>query len=79
MDTSLSALLITSHTLLISFLFQVSFDSMESKVVRGLYLAGEVLDIDGVTGGYNFQSAWTAGWLAGHSAATDLLHAEKVV
>ena len=49
---------------------------MESKVVRGLYLAGEVLDIDGVTGGYNFQSAWTAGWLAGHSAATDLLHTD---
>ena len=46
---------------------------MESKVVPGLHLAGEVLDIDGVTGGYNFQSAWTAGWLAGHSAASSLL------
>ena len=46
---------------------------MESKVVPGLHLAGEVLDIDGVTGGYNFQSAWTAGWLAGHSAASNLL------
>lgn len=79
MDTTLSALLINSQPLLISFFFQVSFDSMESKVVRGLYLAGEVLDIDGVTGGYNFQSAWTAGWLAGHSAATDLLHTEEVV
>lgn len=53
--------------------FQVSFDTMESKVVPGLHLAGEVLDIDGVTGGYNFQSAWTAGWLAGHSAASNLL------
>lgn len=52
---------------------KVSFDTMESKVVQGLHLAGEVLDIDGVTGGYNFQSAWTAGWLAGHSAASSLL------
>jgi predicted flavoprotein YhiN len=37
---------------------------MESKVVPGLHLCGEVLDIDGVTGGYNFQSAWTAGELS---------------
>lgn len=54
-------------------ILQVSFESMESKVVPGLHLAGEVLDIDGVTGGYNFQSAWTAGWLAGHCAASNLL------
>ena len=38
---------------------------MESKICRNLYLDGEVLDIDGVTGGFNFQSAWTTGWLAG--------------
>jgi predicted flavoprotein YhiN len=38
---------------------------MESKVCAHLYLAGEVLDIDGVTGGFNLQSAWTTGWLAG--------------
>ena len=41
---------------------------MESKVSSGLYLAGEVLDIDGITGGYNFQSAWTTGWISGHNA-----------
>ncbi|NJL90027.1 MAG: hypothetical protein HC916_09740 [Coleofasciculaceae cyanobacterium SM2_1_6] len=44
---------------------EVDFKTMESKVCPGLYLAGEVLDIDGVTGGFNFQSAWTTGYLAG--------------
>jgi predicted Rossmann fold flavoprotein len=45
---------------------EVNFKTMESKCCPGLYFAGEVLDIDGVTGGFNFQSAWTTGWLAGH-------------
>ena len=44
---------------------EVDFKTMESKLVPGLYFAGEVLDIDGVTGGFNFQAAWTTGWLAG--------------
>jgi len=44
---------------------EVDFRTMESKLVPGLYFAGEVLDIDGVTGGFNFQSAWTTGWIAG--------------
>ncbi|HVN56176.1 MAG TPA: NAD(P)/FAD-dependent oxidoreductase [Anaerolineaceae bacterium] len=44
---------------------EVDFRTMESRVCHGLYLAGEVLDIDGLTGGFNFQSAWTTGWLAG--------------
>jgi predicted flavoprotein YhiN len=39
--------------------------TMESKYCRGLYFAGEVLDIDGVTGGFNFQNAWTSGYIAG--------------
>jgi predicted Rossmann fold flavoprotein len=43
----------------------VDFKTMESKVCPGLYFAGEILDIDGVTGGFNFQSAWTTGYLAG--------------
>jgi predicted flavoprotein YhiN len=51
---------------------EVSMETMESKKVPGLYLAGEVLDIDGVTGGYNFQSAWTTGWIAGTSCAKSL-------
>jgi predicted flavoprotein YhiN len=43
--------------------------TMESRLVKGLYLAGEVLDIDGDTGGYNLQAAFSTGWLAGRSAA----------
>jgi predicted flavoprotein YhiN len=42
---------------------------MESRKQPGLFFAGEVLDIDGVTGGFNFQNAWTTGWLAGQAAA----------
>ena len=45
----------------------VNFKTMESKFVSGLYFAGEILDIDGITGGFNFQSAWTTGWLAGQA------------
>lgn len=44
---------------------EVDFKTMESRRCPGLYLAGEILDIDGVTGGFNFQSAWTTAWLAG--------------
>ncbi len=44
---------------------EVDFRTLESNVVPGLHLAGEILDIDGITGGFNFQSAWTTGWLAG--------------
>ena len=47
---------------------EINFETMESKVVPGLYVVGELLDIDGVTGGFNFQSAWTGGWIAGNSA-----------
>lgn len=46
---------------------EVDFKTMESRCCPGLYLAGEILDIDGVTGGFNFQSAWTTGWLAGQA------------
>lgn len=49
----------------------VDFRSMESRVCPGLYFAGEVLDIDGITGGFNFQAAWTTGWIAGQSMAGD--------
>jgi len=50
-------------------LSEVNFKTMESRQQAGLYFAGEVLDIDGVTGGFNFQNAWTTGWLAGQAAA----------
>ena len=43
----------------------VNFKTMESRVVPNLYFAGEVLDVDGITGGYNFQAAWTTGFIAG--------------
>lgn len=43
----------------------IDFDTMQSKVCKNLYFAGEVLDVDGITGGYNFQSAWTTGFIAG--------------
>jgi hypothetical protein len=46
---------------------QVDFKTMGSRCCPGLYLAGELLDIDGVTGGFNFQSAWTTGYLAGQA------------
>jgi predicted Rossmann fold flavoprotein len=44
---------------------EVDFKTMQSRVVDGLFFAGEVLDIDGITGGFNFQSSWTTGWIAG--------------
>jgi predicted Rossmann fold flavoprotein len=49
---------------------EVNFKTMESKICPGLFFAGEVLDIDGITGGFNFQAAWTTGWLAGRAMAT---------
>ena len=48
---------------------EVDFKTMESRVCPGLFFAGEVLDIDGLTGGFNFQSAWTTGWIAGRAMA----------
>ena len=46
---------------------EVDFKTMESKIVEDLFFAGEVLDIDGITGGFNFQSSWTTGWIAGNA------------
>ena len=51
-------------------LSEVDFKTMESRTCPGLYFAGEVLDIDGVTGGFNFQNAWTTGYLAGTASAS---------
>jgi predicted Rossmann fold flavoprotein len=52
-------------------LSEIDVKSMQSKVVPGLYFAGEVMDIDGITGGFNFQAAWTTGFIAGKNAALD--------
>lgn len=48
---------------------EVDFKTFESKVLPGLYFAGEVLNIDAITGGFNFQAAWTGGWIAGEAMA----------
>lgn len=47
---------------------EVNPESMESRLVEGLYFAGEVMNIDGITGGFNFQAAWSTGYVAGISA-----------
>jgi predicted flavoprotein YhiN len=46
---------------------EVEFKTMQSRLHEGLYFAGEVLDLDGITGGFNFQAAWTTGWIAGRA------------
>jgi predicted flavoprotein YhiN len=51
-------------------LSEVDFKTMQSRLVPGLHFAGEALDIDGITGGFNFQAAWTTGRLAGLAMAT---------
>lgn len=53
-------------------LAEVDFKTMESRVCPGLHFAGELLDIDGVTGGFNFQAAWTTGHIAGTAMAASL-------
>jgi predicted Rossmann fold flavoprotein len=51
---------------------EINFKTMESRITPGLYFAGELLDLDGVTGGFNFQAAWTTGWIAGNAMADSL-------
>ena len=46
---------------------EINFKTMESKICKGLFFAGEVLNIDGITGGFNFQHCWTSGWIAGNA------------
>jgi predicted Rossmann fold flavoprotein len=48
---------------------EVQFKTMESRICPGLFFAGELLDIDGLTGGFNFQAAWTTGFIAGRAMA----------
>jgi len=49
-------------------LSEINMQTMESKRHKGIYFAGELLNIDGVTGGFNFQAAWTTGYLAGKNS-----------
>jgi predicted Rossmann fold flavoprotein len=46
---------------------EVDFRTMQSRLCPGLYFAGEILNIDGITGGFNFQNAWTTAWIAGNA------------
>jgi predicted Rossmann fold flavoprotein len=58
-------------------LTEVDFRKMESRLSPGLYFAGEVLDIDGITGGFNFQNAWTTAYVAAHSLSNSGLAANS--
>jgi predicted flavoprotein YhiN len=53
---------------------EINFRTMESRIVPGLYLIGEMLDCDGRIGGFNFQWAWSTGHIAGKAAAGRLLN-----
>jgi predicted flavoprotein YhiN len=48
---------------------EINLSSMESKIIPRVYFAGEVLNIDGETGGFNFQAAWTTAWVAAQDIA----------
>lgn len=51
---------------------EIDFKRFEHKHIKGLFMAGEILNIDGVTGGFNFQAAWTGGFIAGNAMATHI-------
>jgi predicted flavoprotein YhiN len=54
---------------------EIDLETMESKKVQGLYFAGEVLNIDGETGGFNFQAAWSTAFVAAKSISQQFLEA----
>jgi predicted Rossmann fold flavoprotein len=54
-------------------LSEINHHTMESRIMPGLYFAGEVMDVDGITGGFNFQHAWSSGFIAGNSIAFESL------
>lgn len=49
---------------------EINFNTMQSKILPGLFFAGEVINVDGITGGFNFQNAWTTGWIAAKGVST---------
>ena len=51
----------------------VDANTMQSRKHEGLFFAGEILDVDGITGGFNFQHAWTSAWIAAKSIAAQCL------
>ena len=50
---------------------EIDPNTMMSRKVPHLFFAGEIMDVDGITGGFNFQHAWTSGWIAAHTIAKD--------
>ena len=56
---------------------EINLSTMESRICSGLHVAGELLDVDGVTGGFNFQHCWTSGWLAGQAVAAALTGSDR--
>jgi len=52
-------------------LSEIEANTMQSKIISNLFFAGEVMDVDGITGGFNFQHAWTSGYIAGKTIATN--------
>lgn len=58
---------------------EVNLATMESRCTPGLYLAGELLDVDGITGGFNFQHCWSSGWLAGQAIAEAVAHSAAAI
>ena len=49
---------------------EIDFNTMQSKIIPGLFFAGEVINADGITGGFNFQNAWTTGWISGKAVSS---------
>jgi hypothetical protein len=47
---------------------EINFKTMESKIIPRVFICGEVLNIDGITGGFNFQNAWSTAWIASKNA-----------
>ncbi len=60
-------------------LSEIDPNTMQSKIIPNLFFAGEILDVDGVTGGFNFQHAWTSGWIAANSIAVFSKHVNNSV
>jgi predicted Rossmann fold flavoprotein len=56
---------------------EVNPNTMESKLVSGLFFAGEIIDVDGITGGFNFQHAWTSGWIAASAIRNSIQNSTK--
>ena len=52
-------------------LHEIDPNTMQSKIIPHLYFAGEVMNVDGITGGFNFQHAWTSGWIAAKAIASE--------